>query len=122
MESFVFNMNPVKPLKSVVLLSTPWPVFSRPSIQLGTLKSYLKLQFPELEVIAHHFYLKLAETIGYRLYQAISERTWLAETVYAALLYPKRIESIEKLFHKEARGIPILRSVDFKNRGYGPVP
>jgi len=108
-------MNPVKPLKSVVLLSTPWPVFSRPSIQLGTLKSYLKLQFPELEVIAHHFYLKLAETIGYRLYQAISERTWLAETVYAALLYPKRVESTEKLFHNESRGIPILRSVDFKN-------
>ena len=81
-------MNPIKPLKSVVLVSTPWPIFNRPSIQLGTLKSYLKSQFPELEIIAHHFYLKLAETIGYKLYHAISERTWLAETVYAALLYP----------------------------------
>jgi len=76
-------MNPIRPLKSVVLLSTPWPIFNRPSIQLGSLKSYLKSQFPELEVVAHHFYLKIAETIGYKLYHAISERTWLAETVYA---------------------------------------
>ncbi|NNL42838.1 MAG: RiPP maturation radical SAM protein 1 [Desulfobacterales bacterium] len=108
-------MNPNRPNKSVVLLSTPWPIFNRPSIQLGTLKSYLKSQFSELEIVTHHFYLKLAEKIGYKLYHAISERTWLAETVYAALLYPKRLESIRKLFIKEARGIPALREVDFKN-------
>lgn len=108
-------MNPIRPLKSVVFLSTPWPIFSRPSIQLGTLKSYLKSQFPELQIVAHHFYLKLAETIGYKLYHAISERTWLAETVYAALLYPERLESIKKLFIKEARGKSLLRDVDFKD-------
>jgi len=109
------NDKPIRPLKSVVLLSTPWPIFSRPSIQLGTLKSYLKSQFPDLEVITYHFYLKVAESIGYKLYQAISERTWLAETVYAALLYPERLESIEKLFIKEAKGKPLLRDVDFKD-------
>ena len=108
-------MNPIKPLKSVVLVSTPWPIFNRPSIQLGTLKSYLKSQFPELEIVAHHFYLELAETIGYKLYHDISERTWLAETVYAALLYPERLESIKKLFIKEAKGKPSLRCVDFKD-------
>ena len=108
-------MNPIRPLKSVVLLSTPWPIFNRPSIQLGTLKSYLKSQFPELEVVAHHFYLKLAKNIGYKLYQAISERTWLAETVYAALLYPERLELINKLFIKEAKGKPLLSDVDFKD-------
>jgi len=108
-------MNPIKPLKSVVLLSTPWPIFSRPSIQLGTLKSYLKSQFSDLEVITYHFYLKVAESIGYKLYQAISERTWLAETVYAALLYPERLESIKKLFIKEARGKSLLSDVDFKD-------
>ncbi|MBW2591287.1 MAG: RiPP maturation radical SAM C-methyltransferase, partial [Deltaproteobacteria bacterium] len=109
------NDKPIKPLKSVVLLSTPWPIFSRPSIQLGTLKSYLKSQFPDLEVITYHFYLKVAESIGYKLYQAISERTWLAETVYAALLYPEQLESIKKLFIKEAKGKPLLRDVDFKD-------
>jgi ribosomal peptide maturation radical SAM protein 1 len=108
-------MNPIRPLKSVVLVSTPWPIFNRPSIQLGTLKSYLKSQFPELEVVAHHFYLKVAESIGYKLYHAISERTWPAETVYAALLYPERSKSIEKLFFRKAKGKPLLRDVDFKD-------
>ncbi len=108
-------MNPIRPLKSVVLLSTPWPIFNRPSIQLGTLKSYLKSQFPELEIVAHHFYLKVAESIGYKLYHVISERTWPAETVYAALLYPERSKSIEKLFFRKAKGKPLLRDVDFKD-------
>jgi ribosomal peptide maturation radical SAM protein 1 len=107
-------MKPIRPFKSVVLLSTPWPFFSRPSIQLGILKSYLKSQFSGLEVVAHHFYLKIAESIGYKLYHAISERTWLAETVYAALLYPERLASVEKLFIKEATGKSLLRDVDFK--------
>jgi len=106
---------PIKPLKSVVLVSTPWPIFNRPSIQLGTLKSYLKSQFPELEIVAHHFYLKVAESIGYKLYHAISEKTWLAETVYAALLYPERSKPIEKLFFRKAKGKPLLRDVDFKD-------
>jgi len=92
------------PLERIVLVSTPWPLFSRPSIQLGTLKAYLGKQFPDLKVEAHHFYLKVAETIGYGLYQVISERTWLAETVYAALLFPERLEYIEKVFFREASG------------------
>jgi len=39
----------------------------------------------------------------------------LAETVYAALLYPERFESIKKLFIKEVKGKPLLRDVDFKD-------
>ncbi|MBW2018833.1 MAG: RiPP maturation radical SAM C-methyltransferase [Deltaproteobacteria bacterium] len=102
------------PLECVVLVSTPWPLYSRPSIQLGTLKAYLRSQFPDLKVEAHHFYLKVAETIGYKLYQAISERIWLAESVYAALLFPERTNEIEKIFYREARGKPDLCKVDFK--------
>jgi ribosomal peptide maturation radical SAM protein 1 len=85
----------------VALISPPWPVFNRPSIQLGSLKAYVKQQFPELEIVAHHFYLQLAESIGYEVYKVLSERTWIAETVYAALLYPENYERIEKLFHKQ---------------------
>ena len=102
------------PLKRVVLVSTPWPLYSRPSIQLGTLKAYLRRDFPELKVHALHVYLKVAESIGYKLYGAISERTWLAETVYGALLYPERTNEIETLFCREVRGKPDLRNVDFK--------
>ncbi len=99
-------------LKHVALVSTPWPLYSRPSIQLGTLKAYLRAQFPNLKVHALHVYLKVAESIGYKLYGAISERTWLAESVYAALLFPARAKEIEKIFYREVRGKPDLRNLE----------
>jgi len=99
---------------SLVLVSTPWPLYSRPSIQIAALKAYLRSQYPDLTVEAHHVYLKVAQTIGYKLYHEISERIWLAETVYAALLYPERFGSIEKLFKRESRKNPHLRELEFE--------
>jgi ribosomal peptide maturation radical SAM protein 1 len=108
------KQNRTAPSQKVALISTPWPLFSRPSIQIGTLKAHLKRQFPDLKIDAHHFYLEVAEALGYRRYQAISERTWLAETVYAALLYPECSERAEYLFQKEAMGKSHLKKTDFK--------
>lgn len=99
-------------MKRIILISAPWPLFSRPSIQLGTLKAYLKNRFSDLGVEAAHFYLKIAAEIGYDLYQSLSERTWLAETIYGLLLYPDRSEQIEKLFRKEARGKSVFRGLN----------
>lgn len=104
----------IKVLKKIALISTPWPLYSRPSIQLGTLKAFLHARIPDLQVDALHFYLTVAEAIGYRLYHEISERSWLAESVYAALLYPDRIKKAEALFRKETAGNSILRQVRFK--------
>ena len=109
------NQTRTAPLQKIALISTPWPLFSRPSIQIGTLKAHLKKQYPDLKIDAHHFYLEVAAALGYRRYQAISERTWLAETVYSALLYPECSERAESLFHKEARGKPHLKKIDFKS-------
>jgi len=100
--------------KDIILVSMPWSLFSRPSIQIGALKAYLKLQFPYLNIAAHHFYLKVAETIGYKLYHSISESTWLAETIYAAMLSPEKLKTIEKIFYKEAKNKPLCRKLIFK--------
>ncbi|MBU4345486.1 MAG: RiPP maturation radical SAM C-methyltransferase [Proteobacteria bacterium] len=100
-------------LKPVVLVSTPWPLYSRPSIQLGALKAYLKSKFPKLQIKALHLYLKVAERIGYKLYHEISERTWPAESIYAALLFPERINEIKKVFYREAKNNTGLRKTDF---------
>jgi len=100
--------------KNVILVSMPWSLFSRPSIQIGTLKAYLKLQFPYLNIAAHHFYLKVAETIGYKLYHSISESTWLAETIYAAMLSPEQLKTIEKIFYREVGVKPLFRKLSFK--------
>jgi len=100
--------------KDVILVSMPWSLFNRPSIQIGTLKAYLKLQFPHINIAAHHFYLKVAETIGFKLYHSMSESTWLAETIYAAMLSPEKVKTIEKIFYKEAGNKPLFRKLIFK--------
>jgi hypothetical protein len=100
-------------LKPIVLVSTPWPLYSRPSIQLGALKAYLKSEFPELQIKALHLYLKVAERIGRKLYHEISERTWPAESIYAALLFPEQIDEIKKVFYREAKNNIVLRKTDF---------
>jgi ribosomal peptide maturation radical SAM protein 1 len=106
--------NNPKPLERIALVSTPWPIYSRPSIQLATLKSYLQIRHTDLRVVAYHIYLKLAEAVGYRVYHEISERTWLAESVYAALLYPDNTTAIEKLFYRSIKGRSNLRKVAFR--------
>ncbi len=98
-------------LDRVALVSTPWPLFNRPSIQLGALKSHVRSRLPDVEVTALHFYLKVAADMGYDRYHAISGRTWLAEPVYGALLHPGRIQSMEKIFQREAAGKSELRGL-----------
>jgi ribosomal peptide maturation radical SAM protein 1 len=105
--------NRITPFQKVALISTPWPLYNRPSIQIGTLKAHLKKTFPKLNVDAYHFYLKVAEAVGYRCYQNLSERTWLAETVYAALLYPENLEDIKEVFYRNAKGQTLRRDMSF---------
>jgi len=101
------------PPDRIALVSPPWPLYTRPSIQIGALKAFVRSRFPFVEVSTHHVYLSVAHAIGYMRYHAISERTWLAESVFAALLYPDRAETIARLFRREASGNPELRGMDF---------
>ena len=78
----------------IALVSTPWPLFNRPSIQLGALKAFVEQDMPHVRADAHHAYLSIAAGLGYDLYGGISESTWLAECPYAALLYPARSETV----------------------------
>ncbi|MBI9084634.1 MAG: RiPP maturation radical SAM C-methyltransferase [Desulfobacterales bacterium] len=105
--------SPSEPVKALALISAPWPLHSRPSVQLGVLKAYLRQQFPSLQVDAHHLYLSVAREVGYKLYEQISARTWLAESVFAALLFPDRHGEARKLFVRESRGPRRLAGADF---------
>ena len=101
-------------IKNICLVSTPWPLFKRPSIQLGSLKSFLNKELKDTRVDTVHMYLNVANAIGYDVYQALSKRTWLAESVYAALLYPEKSDAIERFFRKQISRNQVLRAVDFK--------
>jgi len=49
---------------AIALVSPPWPLYTRPSIQLGTLKAFVRSRFPNIGVRSHHLYLQVAEAIG----------------------------------------------------------
>jgi len=99
-------------MKKIALISTPWPLFNRPSIQLGSLKAFLKEKIPQIEVNNLHFYLNIAYRIGYELYSKISESTWLSEPIYAAILYPEKREDIRRLWSRYAKRM-LKEKVDF---------
>ena len=101
----------------VALVSAPWPLYNRPSIQLGALKAYLGQRFPAIRVETHHLYLTIAAAIGYDTYQAVSERTWLAEAIYAGLLYPERFNAVETFFRRKATRQNRLNEIDLSSFG-----
>ena len=88
---------------SVALIAPPWPLFNRPSIQIGALKAWLKRSISGLQVTSRHPYLDLACRIGYLDYHRISQSSWAAEAVYAALLYPERAEDAEELYRSSLK-------------------
>lgn len=100
-------------MNPITLISTPWPLFNRPSVQLGTLKAFVKQKMPGLQVDTHHTYLSIAKDLGYNLYGEISERTWLAESLYAGLLYPDRTATISQFWKKRSSGLPLAHKHDF---------
>jgi len=99
----------------IALVSAPWPLFDRPSIQLGALKAFVEKDLPDIRVDTFHAYLSIAQAIGYPLYHVVSERSWIAESPYAALLYPDRMETIARYWNRKGRGHPRLRVTDFEN-------
>ena len=88
----------------IALVSTPWPLFNRPSIQLGTLKAFVERELPQVPVHAYHPYLLVAQSVGFPYYRSISEKNWLAESVYGALLSPELFDTIEKFWWRRPSG------------------
>ncbi len=84
--------------RHIALVSAPWPLFNRPSIQLGSLKAFLQREIPGISVRSYHPYLLVAESLGYDCYRRISGKTWWAESIYAALLYPELFDTIERFW------------------------
>ena len=85
----------------LALISMPWPLANRPSIQLGTLKSFLKHRAPDVDTDCYHPYLEVGNLLGIEEYNRIAERTWMAESIYAYLLNPKKRPEILDLSHRE---------------------
>jgi ribosomal peptide maturation radical SAM protein 1 len=88
----------------LALVSMPWPLFNRPSIQLGTLKAYLEQQAGDwLRVDLFHPYLAVSRLLGPDLYHWISRNAWVCEALYAPLLFPAHESQAEELVDKACR-------------------
>jgi ribosomal peptide maturation radical SAM protein 1 len=98
-------------MRPLMLIAAPWALFNRPSIQVASLKAFVQERFPQLPVQAAHLHLETATHLGYRLYQKVSEKSWVAEAVAASLLYPENSGEIEGLFLRESAGSRELRDV-----------
>ncbi len=85
----------------LALVSMPWPLANRPSIQLATLKSFLREKASEVEIDCYHPYLQVGNLLGIPAYNNIAERTWMAEAIYGYLLNPKKRAEILDLVRKE---------------------
>ncbi len=88
----------------ISLASMPWSIFNRPSIQLGSLKSYLSSQDPGISVRNFHPYLEVAHLIGFDIYHQISESNWAGESLYSALLFPEQRNRAAEVFLKCLKG------------------
>lgn len=83
------------------LVSMPWALFNRPSIQLGALHSFLSRHLKGCSVITHHPYLEIAEQIGLDRYQQISANSWAGEALYSSLLFPEQRTRAQRLFTRQ---------------------
>ena len=96
----------------IALVAMPWPLFNRPSVQLGVLKGYLQRSWPELKVKNLHPYLKVAESLGFELYHQISASSWLSEAMVAAFLFPEKKAEVIRLLNKLSRAEGLALDLD----------
>lgn len=94
---------------SIALVSMPWAIFSRPSIQLGILKAFVENR-TGCKVTTLHPYLQIAEAIGTDIYAVIADSSWAGESLFSALLFPDQKDNAQKNFlgclGAKARNLP----------------
>ncbi|MEW6594195.1 MAG: RiPP maturation radical SAM C-methyltransferase [Thermodesulfobacteriota bacterium] len=90
------------------LIAMPWPLYNRPSIQIGALSAYLRAQDEGIEPVPLHPYLEVARLLGPATYHRISQNLWLCEALYAPLLFPEKHESAGRLAGKLMGRRPFL--------------
>jgi ribosomal peptide maturation radical SAM protein 1 len=81
----------------LALISMPWSIFNRPSIQLGTLKAFIEKEM-KCKADCFHPYLNIARAIGIENYQRISLNSWAGEALFASLLFYEQKDKARDLF------------------------
>ena len=94
------------------LVSMPWSIFNRPSIQLAALKAFLDRD-NTLATTLFHPYLAAAAAIGTESYHYLAKNSWAGEALYSPMLFPEQNKAAEKLFYKSCQKENNLKQLDF---------
>ncbi len=106
--------DPSTPFRAT-LISMPWAMFNRPSLQLAALKAYLEREM-DAEITTCHPYLDLAAAIGCDTYRRISEAGWAGEALFAPLVFPERHQQAARVFRRSLKKTTGDRQIpDFEN-------
>ena len=100
----------------VALISMPWSIFNRPSVQLGALKAWLDRD-STIQTHTFHPYLQVAKAVGTETYHHLARNSWAGEALYSPLLFPGQRRQAARLFHESCQGRgqgnKELRGLDF---------
>ncbi len=100
------------------LVSMPWSIFNRPSIQLAALKAWLDTRENSfITTTLFHPYLAAAAAIGTETYHYLAKNSWVGEALYSPMLFPVQREQAEKLFYESCRKEKGLKHLDFDKCG-----
>ncbi|MBU0945707.1 MAG: RiPP maturation radical SAM C-methyltransferase [Proteobacteria bacterium] len=95
------------------LVSMPWSIFNRPSIQLAALKAYLD-QNSSVATTLYHPYLAAAAAVGTETYHYLAKNSWAGEALYSPLLFPEQSPQAEQLFYESCREGAVLKQLNFQ--------
>lgn len=94
------------------LVSMPWSIMNRPSIQLAALKAFFDRD-STIATTLFHPYLGAAASIGTENYHHLAKNSWAGEALYSPLLFPEQTELAQKLFYESCRKAKHLHTLDF---------
>ena len=107
-------MHTPKPFR-LCLISMPWSIFNRPSIQLATLKSWLDTnENGVITTTVFHHYLAASSAIGTETYHYLAKNSWAGESLYSPMLFPEQQPQAEKLFYESCRHEKSLKHLNFE--------
>ena len=98
----------------VALVSMPWPLFNRPSVQLGSLKAFIEKHDDSILVNTFHPYLETAKLIGTETYHWISQDVWVCEALYGSILFPEQLDECCRIVDQAQRKSKHKVRFDFK--------
>jgi hypothetical protein len=96
----------------VALISMPWSIFNRPSIQLATLKAFMEREQRDCSVDTFHPYLHIAKATGIDRYRKIAHDSWAGEALFSSLLFKSRGGHAASLFYSQLRTKPAPSEYD----------